>query len=199
MFDTNFRIADIAATTMTSRHASQCHETIIVQTSWTLFQKASRRGWMRRAWAAITRRPRRLMTLSSLGSRPYAQHYGGHQTVEIRKIIGSENRIGDFDDRFNPLRGQSKDRWMSVAGARIQGVPLPPVDLIQVGDRYFVRDGHHRISVARTFGQHFIEAEVTVYQMSGPLPWEQAAVQPSPVMQPVPLASCTSQGAGSTS
>jgi hypothetical protein len=182
---------------MTSRHASQCHEEIIVQTSWTLFQKASRRGWMRRAWAAITRQPRRLMALSSLGSAPYTQHYGGHQTVEIRKIIGSENRIVDFDDRFNPLRGQSKDRWMSVAGARIQGVPLPPVNLIQVGDRYFVRDGHHRISVARTFGQHFIEAEVTVYQMSGPLPWELAAVQPLPVIQPAPLASHTSQGAGS--
>ena len=53
MFDTNFRIADIAATTMTSRHASQGHEAIIVQTSWALFQKASRQGWMRRAWAAI--------------------------------------------------------------------------------------------------------------------------------------------------
>ena len=180
MFDTNFRIADIAATTMTSRHASQGHEAIIVQTSWTLFQKASRRGWLRRAWAAITRRPRRLMILSSLGAKPYAQHYGGHQTVEIRKIIGSENRSGDFDDRFNPLRVQSKDRWMSVAGAQIQGVPLPAVDLIQVGDRYFVRDGHHRISVARTLGRHFIEAEVTVYQMSGPLPWELAAVQPLP-------------------
>ena len=199
MFDTNFRFADMAATTMTSRHTSQCHEAIIVQTSWTLFQKASRQGWMRRAWAAITRHPHCLLTLSSLGSRPYAQHYGGRQTVEIGKIIGSENRIGDFDDQFHPLRSQSKDRWMSVAGARIQDVPLPPVDLIQVGDRYFVRDGHHRISVARTLGQHFVEAEVTVYQMSGPLPWEKPAVQPSPVIQPMPLASYTSQEAGSTS
>ena len=199
MFDTNFRFADMAATTMASRHASQCHEAIIVQTSWTLFQKASRQGWMRRAWAAITRHPHCLLTLSSLGSRPYAQHYGGRQTVEIGKIIGSENRIGDFDDQFHPLRSQSKDRWMSVAGAQIQDVPLPPVDLIQVGDRYFVRDGHHRISVARTLGQHFVEAEVTVYQMSGPLPWEKPAVQPSPVIQPMPLASYTSQEAGSTS
>ena len=77
---------------------------------------------------------------------------------------------------------------MSVAGAQLQDVPLPPVDLIQVGDRYFVRDGHHRISVARTLGQHFVEAEVTVYQMSGPLPWEKPAAQPSPVMQPVLIA-----------
>lgn len=199
MFDTNFRIADLAATTMTSQHASQGHEAIIVQTSWTLFQKASRRGWMRRAWAAITRHPRRLIALSSLGSGPYAQHYGGHQTVEIRKIIGSENRIGDFDDRFNPLRSQSKDRWMSVAGAEIQSVPLPPVDLIQVGDRYFVRDGHHRISVARTLGRHFVEAEITVYQMAGPLPRGKPAAQPQSTMEPASTARCMSQVAGGMS
>ena len=71
MFDTNFRFADMAATTMTSRHASQRHEAIIVQTSWTLFQKASRQGWMRRAWAVITRHPHCLLTLSSLGSVSY--------------------------------------------------------------------------------------------------------------------------------
>ena len=199
MFDTNFRFADMAATTMTSRHTAQCHEAIIVQTSWTLFQKASRQGWMRRAWAAITRHPYRLLTLSSLGSRPYAQHYGGRQTVEIGKIIGSENRIGDFDDKFHPLRSQSKDRWMSVAGARIQDVPLPPVDLIQVGDRYFVRDGHHRISVARTFGQHFIEAETTVYEMAGPLPWEKPVASPRLAMEPALGSCCASQVAGGMS
>ena len=88
---------------------------------------------------------------------------------------------------------------MSVAGAQIQGVPLPTVDLIQVGDRYFVRDGHHRISVARTLGRHFIEAEVTVYQMSGPLPWETGCSPAVAWSQPVPQASYTSQGVGSTS
>jgi hypothetical protein len=49
---------------------------------------------------------------------------------------------------------------------------LPPVVLVQVGDVYFVRDGHHRISVARALGQLDIEAEVTVWQVSGPLPWD---------------------------
>ena len=57
MFDTNFRIADLAATTMTRHQASQCNEMIIVQTSWALFQKASRRGWMRRSSGAA--RPNR--------------------------------------------------------------------------------------------------------------------------------------------
>jgi hypothetical protein len=50
---------------------------------------------------------------------------------------------------------------------------LPPVALIQVGDYYFVRDGHHRISVARALGQQVIEATVEVWQVDKPLPWEQ--------------------------
>jgi uncharacterized protein (DUF1015 family) len=48
------------------------------------------------------------------------------------------------------------------------------VVLIQVGDVYFVRDGHHRISVARALGQEELEAEVTCWQVTGSLPWETA-------------------------
>jgi hypothetical protein len=46
------------------------------------------------------------------------------------------------------------------------------VELIQIGEVYFVQDGHHRISVARALGQRTIEAQVVVWQVSGPLPWE---------------------------
>jgi hypothetical protein len=69
-------------------------------------------------------------------------------------------------------------RWLRVAAARDQGKVLPPVVLVQVGDVYFVRDGHHRISVARALGQLDIEAEVTVWHLSGPLPCD-AHVEPS--------------------
>ena len=51
---------------------------------------------------------------------------------------------------------------------------MPLVRLIQVGELYFVSDGHHRISVARAFGQQEIEAQVTVWQVEGALPWEQS-------------------------
>jgi hypothetical protein len=51
---------------------------------------------------------------------------------------------------------------------------MPPVELIQVRDVYFVQDGHHRISVARALGELDIEAKVTIWQVSGPLPWERA-------------------------
>jgi hypothetical protein len=63
-------------------------------------------------------------------------------------------------------------RWLRIAAARDQGKVLPPVVLVQVGDVYFVRDGHHRISVARALGQQDIEAQVTLWQVKGTLPWE---------------------------
>jgi ParB-like chromosome segregation protein Spo0J len=52
-----------------------------------------------------------------------------------------------------------------VAEARLRGINLPPVQLIEVGGRYYVRDGHHRISVAQALGDTFIDAEVTRWQM----------------------------------
>jgi len=64
------------------------------------------------------------------------------------------------------------------------GVTLPLVDLVQVGDVYFVRDGHHRISVARAFGQESIDAQVTVWEVARPLSRERAA----PVGRLVPVA-----------
>jgi hypothetical protein len=63
---------------------------------------------------------------------------------------------------------------VGIATAGYMGRTLPPVELIQVGDLYFVRDGHHRISVAQAMGQESIEAEVTVWQVAGLLPWESA-------------------------
>jgi len=50
-----------------------------------------------------------------------------------------------------------------VADALDEGLVLPPVQLIQVGADYYVRDGHHRVSVTRALGLDVIEAEVTVW------------------------------------
>jgi hypothetical protein len=92
--------------------------------------------------------------------------------VAIGTIRGSEARPNDFDRDFNPLQDHSGGRWLRVAKARWDGKPLPPVDLVRIGDIHFVRDGHHRISVARACGQRSIEAEVIVWRVEGPLPWE---------------------------
>jgi hypothetical protein len=86
--------------------------------------------------------------------------YEGTRPVKISKIRGSENRCQDFDQEFNPRSEKNLGRWLSVAQARLSGVVLPPVELIQVGDNYFVRDGHHRISVAHALGEEYIDAEI---------------------------------------
>jgi hypothetical protein len=90
------------------------------------------------------------------------QHYNGIETVALAKIIGSEGRKGDFDRAFRPLKEESLTRWQSIALALLEDKVLPPLELIRIGDEYFVRDGHHRISVARSLGQSSIEAQISV-------------------------------------
>jgi len=142
-----------------------------------LYSEVRSKGRRGRAWSVLTGRSRRLFTLAEIKAActVRARHYAGLRTVPIAQIRGSEDRSNDFDCDFNPLQGQSKRRWLSVATARQKGKELAPVELVQIGDVYFVRDGHHRISVARAMGQRSIEAEVTVWQVSGPLPWERRA------------------------
>ncbi len=100
------------------------------------------------------------------------QHYLGLRTVPLASIIGSEGRCRDFDAGFNPRQSATLERWLSVYSAIYQGIGLPPVTLIEIRGNYFVRDGHHRISVARKLGKVDVDAEVTAWDVSGPLPWE---------------------------
>jgi hypothetical protein len=128
-----------------------------------MYRTALLRGLVGRILSKLTGRSRRLLDLNSLpacqnsGSRRYA----GTQPVLIRQICGSEGRTADFDAELNPLHENSRDRWVSVAAAMLRGVALPAVELIQVGEVYYVRDGHHRISAARALGQEAIDAHVT--------------------------------------
>lgn len=90
-------------------------------------------------------------------------HYAGLQEVPLEDIRGTEGRQNDFDDRFHPLTGQNRQRWESIARAYSAGINLLPIELIQVGNEYFVRDGHHRVSVARAMGETLIMATITVW------------------------------------
>jgi hypothetical protein len=138
-----------------------------------LFERACGLSWCRRLRAILSRKARRLLDLSAieaacpiLGSR-----FAGSRTVPITLIKGSEGRSDDFDGQFHPRQAHSRQRWINIAAARLDDVALPPVDLIQVGGVYFVRDGHHRISVARALGEQSIDAVVTIWDVAGPLPW----------------------------
>lgn len=101
-----------------------------------------------------------------------SRRYLGICNVPISRIRGSENRAKDYNSAFKPLVAKDRQRWESVAVAQLNNVPLPLVELIKVGEIYYVRDGHHRISAAKELGVKFVEAEVIVWEINAKLPKE---------------------------
>jgi len=87
----------------------------------------------------------------------------GVRDVELDRIVGSLERSRDFNRAFLPREERLRDRWMDVLELAEGPRGFPPIDLYQVGEVYFVVDGHHRVSVARTVGAATIEARVREY------------------------------------
>jgi hypothetical protein len=84
----------------------------------------------------------------------------GIQLIPLDSIVGTvDRRRGEFDRDFRPSPGV-RGRWERVAEARRRGHELPPIDVYRLGELHFVQDGHHRVSVARAFGDTDIEAHV---------------------------------------
>jgi hypothetical protein len=88
------------------------------------------------------------------------QHDLGLQVVPLDAIVGTVDRTRDFDRGFRPTSARLRSRWERIAAAQRRGEALPPVSLYEVGDLYFVRDGHHRVSVAKSLGRKDIDAYV---------------------------------------
>jgi len=88
------------------------------------------------------------------------QHDLGLQVVPLEKIVGSVDRTVDFDRGLRPTSARLRSRWERIAAAQRRGESLPPVSLYKIGDLYFVRDGHHRVSVAKSLGRTDIDAYV---------------------------------------
>jgi hypothetical protein len=93
----------------------------------------------------------------------------GIQAIPIEDIVGSEGRYQSFTRQFLPLQEDLRDRWKKVNQARYSNKDLPPVELYKVGNAYFVKDGHHRVSVARTKGNKYIEAQIYEYECDVPV------------------------------
>ncbi len=148
-----------------------------ILTATQLYRTARNWGRMGRVRSLLTGEPHSLFSLEAIQNvcDVRGRRYAGVQTVPIHQIRGSAGRPKDFDVNFAPLQTHTKGRWLSIAMAQQAGREMPPVKLIRIGDVYFVRDGHHRISVARALGQEEIEAEVTVWQIAGPPPWKPQA------------------------
>jgi len=100
--------------------------------------------------------------------RAAGRHDAGSRPVLLNAIVGSVGRYRDFDTAFLPLQTQTKRRWLSIDRAHYDDLILPPVELYQLGETYFVKDGNHRVSVARERGQVYVDA--VVIELHAPVP-----------------------------
>jgi len=129
------------------------------------FSRARRRQVLARLAGWLRRRPDvdRILSLdevvAALGWR--GEHYLGLQTIQLDTVAGTVDSRRDFDRRFRPTSDRVRQRWEGLDLAQRRGVSLPPIDVYRVGDLHFVKDGHHRVSVARATGNTTIEAYVT--------------------------------------
>ena len=114
--------------------------------------------------------------------KPQNEVYVGMKSVSINKIIGSEGRYRDFDNHFLPRSGYLRQRWERVDQAHLTDIPLPPIQLYEIGGMYFVRDGNHRVSVAKAQGVEFIDAEIISLKSEIVLP---SSVTPETILDEV--------------
>ncbi len=127
------------------------------------FDRALTKGFFARVLGFLRGKNQELLPFDEVRERLpiQGQRYLGHMTVPINLIVGSQGRYMDFDRAFLPLQARSKERWASIDRAYMEQVDLPPVDLYKMGEIYFVKDGNHRVSVARERGQDYVDAYVT--------------------------------------
>jgi hypothetical protein len=85
----------------------------------------------------------------------------GLQTIPLDSVVGTVDRTRDFDRGFRPTTPRVRGRWQRIAAAQRRGEAFPPISVYRIGDLHFVRDGHHRVSVAKSLGRTEIDAYVT--------------------------------------
>ncbi len=132
------------------------------------FHKARQQAALEEILARLTGRSTDLLCYPNLreqlgieGSSP-----GGLQDISVDAIVGSLGRCSDFTRSFLPKETIDEQRWTMVKTHRMK---WPPIQVYQIGEVYFVQDGHHRVSVARQLGHSHIPAYVTEIRARTPL------------------------------
>lgn len=130
----------------------------------TSFGQAQAKGMWAKWINLLKRQPNELLSFRDVQHilRLYTKIEKGLQYIELDQIVGSVGRTQDFSRDFYPRASVSEGRWESV-NRLFYGTGLPPIELYKVSDVYFVLDGHHRVSVCRSYGTGFIEAYVTEF------------------------------------
>ena len=127
------------------------------------------RARRRRALARLSARLRRADDVNHiLPFEEVAQALGrvgerrlGEQLIQLDSIVGTVDRSREFDRAFRPTSPRVRERWQRINLAQRRGESMPPIDVYRIGELHFVKDGHHRVSVARALGHRDISAYVT--------------------------------------
>ncbi len=128
-----------------------------------VFQGARRRAFWQEVLGLLRGKPAELLSFDDIKTRLRLREesYKGLQDVPLERIVGSVGRYRDFTSSFLPKGSTSQDRWSRVYAQVHSMEGVPPIELYKVDDVYFVRDGNHRVSVARQLGAKTIQAHVT--------------------------------------
>jgi len=114
-------------------------------------------------WAKLSRRNTKLSIFPEQGpERSANRKLIDTEDIPIEQIAGTLGRQNDFDYKFRPLKGYLKDRWVNTF-LSLEREGWSPIVVHRVGDQYYVEDGHHRVSVARSLRMVYIQAKVWEY------------------------------------
>lgn len=132
------------------------------------FDAARRTALIRELLKTLRKEPRELMSFDAIRRQLQLRHLTdrGLQNVPLDQIVGSLGRADEFDREFLPRREALRERWEHIEDLAEGTTGFPPVELYQVGEAYFVVDGHHRVSVARSLKAPTIEARVQEFKTS---------------------------------
>jgi nucleotide-binding universal stress UspA family protein len=135
------------------------------------FRRARRRADLREVLSVLGAREAPLLSYDDVRRRLQAVESPAIvlEDVPLDAIVGSVGRTVDFTREFLPRTDSDKARWVGVKMAMTGLSGTPPIDVYRIGDAYFVRDGNHRVSVARQLGAKFIQAYVTPVHARVPL------------------------------
>jgi dienelactone hydrolase len=136
------------------------------------WNQARRHAFTQDILAAFSGRPVDLLPFEDVRQKLNLRNarYLGLQDVPLDQIVGSVGRYRDFTRAFFPRpRGDMGQRWRRIQRLTATGRGFPPVELLKVGQVFFVRDGNHRVSVARQQQAPSIEAYVWEYETRVPL------------------------------
>lgn len=129
------------------------------------FNRAKVKGFLEMMLGLITGHNMHLLSFDEVIKKLNLKEaaYLGLLDIPLKNIAGSTGRYEDFTRHFLPRSGneREKERWRNIYTLAETGKGFPPIDVYKIDQVYFVKDGNHRVSVARALGWETIQAHVT--------------------------------------